>query len=647
MKSLLYILSLLFSLSLFADGKTKKSSASDKKNSCSQTLKAPPKEEMTVVIKPELMFLRTALAHHVQKREFSIPDTQAAIINFIGEIDPAALMITDSEYQHLSQLSEKTLKNIHQHVFETPGRHFFYQLMSEVADRYAQLIRKFSSEKDYRDQVFERAHFYQQEAERGKNKVDFSVRPDDGRGIETKFIDLIAVSMLKYLSQSHQQKVGLSSLTEREAYVMAIREVRGQLRNILRIILSAHHLPHLIAKSYIVTLDPHSDLHLPQETRSLMRDMAGEMVGLGIQMAPDVRGLKVTHVVPGGSAETSKIMPGDVITHVTSKEIKNYLKSKKTASHQWLQFRNIPLEDVSHYLSGKEGSKVTLRVRREDKTFEVTVPRQRLSMAQSRIQIKIVKSPNGPIAHVHFDSFYNGVADQLRDELQKVLDKNQIAGVALDIRRNGGGSVNELSPILGLFVPQGPSFMSRDGEGEISQLQIDEASTPLWTGPLVVLTDAASASASEALAGALQDYQRAVIVGGTSTYGKGSMQHTLTTQDYLTLRLTTNLFFTPSGRTPQKTGILSDIVLPQPKIIESIVMERDQPGVIEPIKIDSVMPDLEPAIPSIQEVVLKLRNRSQRRQLSWTPIENDTAFYSRNTQESLMVLSDLIEFLKK
>lgn len=605
-------------------------------------------------VKPELVILTQALKDHFSVKEFTLESTQAAITAYIDIIDPFKTFLTKDEIKVLTHMSPKRLKQTHDEVFSSPDRKIFAALLDRVINRINRLAEKFSTDLTFRQSAFVRFAELKQRIKREKSdSKNDNERPNTAAEMKAKFIDIIAFKMLSLQKHSLEEKS--SPITDREAFIIAVREVRGRLHSMSGDI-SKSNLPILIAKSYISTLDPHSDLLLPSESRQMTQSMSPDMVGIGIHFVPDMRGLLLTEVLTGGSAQPAGLKKGDIITHMTSDLIQLVQKKRyetggfqKDKRSDWIMVRNLSGDIIRTLISGAEGSQIKIRVERNNKTMEFDVIRKKISLAPSRIKIDVVDSPSGKLAHIEFNSFYHESGANLRAALKEILEKNKIAGVALDIRQNGGGSVYEIPIVLSSFMSEGVVFAAADGQGKVDTLSIDGTQPVLWDGPLIVMTDPFSASASESISGTLQDYGRAVVVGGESTFGKGSMQN-IEQEEGGQMRkiLTTALFYTPSGRTSQKTGILSDVVISQPDYL--LVFERDLKGVIPGVSIQSLMPEQHnQAIVDKENIIKKLIVESQLRQ-SQRAFDQSTSvvdWYTGNTKESLDVLADLVRLLKK
>ena len=244
-----------------------------------------------------------------------------------------------------------------------------------------------------------------------------------------------------------------------------------------------------------------------------------------------------------------------------------------------------PISKVIEHILGQEDEPVGLRLKRkvndEDQTIEIAIPRGIVTMKDDLASAKIYHFGKGekstkmgvitiPSFYFDFDDSGSRVSVDVEQLLNR-LKKEGIDGLALDLRNNGGGSLPEVQRLTGFFIRRGPVVQVRSINGQINALG-SLPRKPLYDGPLIVLTNHRSASATEILAGALQDYNRAVLVGSSSTYGKGTVQKTMDISNYMPifsdrdragwLKLTFQKYYRVSGSSVQSKGVKPDVVLP-------------------------------------------------------------------------------------
>jgi carboxyl-terminal processing protease len=325
------------------------------------------------------------------------------------------------------------------------------------------------------------------------------------------------------------------------------------------------------------TYDPHSEYLSKADLKNFSINMGLSLVGIGAMLRTEDGYAKIESLVPGGPAQVDgRLKVGDRITAVAQ------------GSAEFVDVREMRLDKVVEMIRGKKGSHVRLLVIPADaadpsrrKSVELVRDEIKLKDQEARADIIIRKDENGDpikLGWITLPSFYADMDHHQKSTtrdvlvLLKRLKKENIAGLVVDLRRNGGGSLEEAISLTGLFIKSGPIVQTRDFHDHIS-VSNDPDPGISYTGPLIVLTSRQSASASEIFAAALQDYGRAVIVGDKSTFGKGTVQTILEigrftsllgsrSQDDGALKLTIQKFYRIAGGSTQLRGVASDVVLP-------------------------------------------------------------------------------------
>ena len=325
--------------------------------------------------------------------------------------------------------------------------------------------------------------------------------------------------------------------------------------------------------------DPHSDYMGHEEMQSFGSLMNLSLVGIGASLQSDDGYCKVREIVPGGpAARSGELKVGDRIVGVAQE------------NGEFTDLVDMPLPQAVEMIRGKKGTTVRLTIipaTAASDTIRKTVSlvRDEIKLEDQQAKARIIDLPGEKggiqrIGVIDLPGFYGGeqgssAPSATKDvaRLLKKLKQESVTGIVLDIRRNGGGSLDEAINLTGLFIPAGPVVQVRGPNGQV-EVGTDDDGATFYDGPLVVLTSRLSASASEILAGALQDYGRAVIVGDPSTFGKGTVQTIMPldrimqreglmpAEDPGALKTTISKFYRPSGKSTQIEGVKSDIVLP-------------------------------------------------------------------------------------
>jgi len=330
--------------------------------------------------------------------------------------------------------------------------------------------------------------------------------------------------------------------------------------------------------------DPHSAYFSAPSLEDFNVDINLKLEGIGAVLSVNEEGVcNIVSVVPGGPADlTGKIKPNDQILAV------------QQAGSEAVDVVGMRLRQVVQLVRGVKGTQVTLTIvpakaTDKSKTELVTVTRDVIKINQARASASVYEVPDSDgkvssVGVISLNSFYGGMnpgdtdasdtATASRDvaELIAKLKQENIAALVIDLRRNGGGLLSEAINLTGLFIDQGPVVQVRDSMGRVA-LGRDNNRSILYDGPLAVLTSRFSASASEIFAGALQNYGRAVVIGDSSTYGKGTVQSIYEMQNYMprmssdygkpgAAKLTIQKYYLPNGSSTQKRGVVPDIALP-------------------------------------------------------------------------------------
>jgi carboxyl-terminal processing protease len=325
------------------------------------------------------------------------------------------------------------------------------------------------------------------------------------------------------------------------------------------------------------TYDPHSEYLSKADLKNFSINMGLSLVGIGAMLRTEDGYAKIESLVPGGPAQVDgRLKVGDRITAVGQ------------GNSEYVDVRDMRLDKVVEMIRGKKGTHVRLLVIPSDatdpskrKNVELVRDEIKLKDQEARADIIIKKDENGDpvkLGWLTLPSFYADMDKHQKSTTRDVLallrrlKKENIGGLVVDLRRNGGGSLEEAISLTGLFLKSGPVVQTKGSNGNIV-ISSDPDPGIAYSGPLVVLTSRQSASASEIFAAALQDYGRAVVVGDKNTFGKGTVQTILEigrftsllgsrSQDDGALKLTIQKFYRVAGGSTQLHGVASDIVLP-------------------------------------------------------------------------------------
>ncbi|MGV3622855.1 MAG: S41 family peptidase [Archangium sp.] len=304
-------------------------------------------------------------------------------------------------------------------------------------------------------------------------------------------------------------------------------------------------LMHGAIKGMLETLDPHTQFMPPDIFKEMKIDTSGEFGGLGIEITRRNDNIIVVAPIDDTPAQRAGIKAGDIVLKIDDEPT-----------------RNMEVARASQKMRGPAGKKVLLTIMREG----FTAPRE-FAIIRDHIRIASVEAAlYGGIGHVKVKNFQDRTDASLYKELEKLRAQNggkELRGLVLDMRNNPGGLLDQAVAISDRFLGGGLPIVSTRGRGatQITEERAKDRDTEK-NYPIVILVNAGSASASEIVAGALQDHHRAVVMG-VPTFGKGSVQTVIEMEDGSGLKLTIARYFTPSGRSIQESGILPDFVVPE------------------------------------------------------------------------------------
>lgn len=378
------------------------------------------------------------------------------------------------------------------------------------------------------------------------------------------------------------------------------------------------------------TFDPHSSYMSPETLEDFRIQMELSLDGIGAALRSEDGYTIVAQVVPGGAADAEgSLQVGDKITGVAQGkdgEIVDVVEMK--------------LSKVVRYIRGKRGTIVRLQVKPADggDSKMIVLTRQKIELKESAVKGEVIESPDRlggrklRIGVVHIPSFYRDFRGAQRGDrdfkstsrdVRRVLDefqlKGNIDGVIVDLRTNGGGALSEAIEVSGLFIDRGPVVQVKEQNGRIKSHDDLDAGVA-YDGPLVVVCNRLSASASEIFAGAIKDYKRGIVIGDSTTHGKGTVQNVmpvarrffglLNQQQRGALKLTINQFYRVNGDSTQNRGVTSDVVLPS--LIDH--MDLGESFLDNALAFDQIAPAAYRSVDLVNENLVKmLQQRSKKR----------------------------------
>ncbi|HZQ47755.1 MAG TPA: carboxy terminal-processing peptidase, partial [Verrucomicrobiae bacterium] len=422
-----------------------------------------------------------------------------------------------------------------------------------------------------------------------------------------------------------------------------------------------------VLETYLTSLahvyDPHSDYYDKADMENFTISMSLQLFGVGAELSSEDGYCKINKLTPSGPAiKSKKLNPNDRIVAVAQ------------GNHEAVDVVDMPLNKVVDLIRGPKGTEVRLTIipaKATDSSTRtiVSLIRDKIRLEDQRAKANLIELPgadghNLRLGVIDLSSFYasgplmgdanNAEATSTTQDVNKLLTKlkqEHVNGVILDLRRNGGGSLEEAINLTGLFIKEGPVVQIKEPgpNGEI-RVESDRDPAVQYDGPLIVLTSRFSASASEILAGALQDYGRALLVGDASTHGKGTVQ----SLDYLTnflthaalsglsdedrsamgaLKLTTRKFYRASGSSTQLKGVIPDIVLPS---VNDYYPEVGESSLENPLPWDTIESANYEKLNRVQPYLAELEKRSAKR----VAAERDFAYVHEDIEKIKKIVAD-------
>lgn len=314
--------------------------------------------------------------------------------------------------------------------------------------------------------------------------------------------------------------------------------------------------------------DPHTFYFAPQDKDRFDMAMSGKLEGIGARLQKKMDNIKIVEVISGGPAwRGDEIEVGDEI-----------IKVRQDDEDEAVSIVGMRLDDAVSLIKGPKGTKVYLTVRKVDGTVEeIDIVRDVVEIEETYAKTSMVKKNEQKYGVINLPKFYfdmedysaRNAASDVKKEIINLKEQG-MEGLVLDLRNNGGGSLKTVVDIAGMFIEEGPVVQVKS-KMEGQEVLKDTDPSVLWDGPLVILVNELSASASEILAAAMQDYERAIVIGSQQTYGKGTVQNVIDLNQWIrnpdfgdlgALKITTQKFYRVSGGSTQLEGVKSDVVVP-------------------------------------------------------------------------------------
>ncbi|WP_108116327.1 carboxy terminal-processing peptidase [Kordia periserrulae] len=528
--------------------------------------------------------------------------------DFIGAIDPMKRYFLASDIEEFSKYKDKIDDEIRE-----PGVQFF----SLVYDR---LIQRMEESKKFHKELLEKPFDFtiDETIDRDYEKLEFAknvAELKDRWRKELKFSTLANYDIKLEVQENKKKEDASYKVKDAATLEKEARESTSKTYDEffdLMDDLERKDWFSIYVNAIVEEFDPHTSYLAPQDKDRFDMNMSGTLEGIGARLQKRTEGAKIFEVISGGPAwRSKKIEAGDVILKVAQE------------GEEPVDIVGMRLDDAVKLIKGPKGTKVTLTVKKVDGSIEIiTIKRDLVEIEETYAKSAVVKKGertfgiiNLPKFYVDFENYNNrNAASDVKKEIERLKDQG-MEGLVLDLRNNGGGSLKTVVDMAGFFIKDGPIVQvksSVDGK----EILRDEDSRIQWDGPLVVLVNELSASASEILAAALQDYKRAIVIGSKQTYGKGTVQNIVDLNRFVrggegnigALKLTTQKFYRINGGSTQLEGVKSDVVVVD-RFSFIDVGEKDQENPLPWDQIDPASYELWDGYIDYEETIEKSKER--------------------------------------
>jgi carboxyl-terminal processing protease len=452
----------------------------------------------------------------------------------------------------------------------------YVKTKKEMKERWRQQL-KFSTIANYDDLLAQQNNTYS-DKKALENASDLDPQRFENKTEETKS------NVKKSLSQLEQDS--------REATLKSLNELYEFINERERKDWFAVYINAIVEE-----FDPHTFYFAPEDKDRFDVEMSGNFEGIGARLQKKMDAILVNEIISGGPAwRQNELEVGDQI-----------LKVRQENEKEGVSIVGMRLDDAIKFIKGPKGTKVILTLKKVDGTTEdISITRDIVELEETYAKSSIVVKDGKTYGVINLPKFYvdfedykkRNAASDIKLEIERLKEQG-IEGLVLDLRNNGGGSLQTVVDMGGLFIKNGPIVQVKTA-GAPKEVLNDNDRSITWDGPLVILVNELSASASEILAAAMQDYKRAIIIGSKQTYGKGTVQNVLdlnrmvrnnSNGDMGALKFTTQKFYRINGGSTQLEGVKSDVVVPD-RYSYINIGEKDQENPLKWDKIEAVPYDV-------------------------------------------------------
>jgi carboxyl-terminal processing protease len=519
---------------------------------------------------------------HYSPQEIDDAFSKKIFKKYIDELDPEKTMFLQSDISDLQKKYgtriDDELKGAPAEFFLAAGKVFNTRMeeASKICDEYLAKPFDFTVDEDIMLNT---------------DKIDFSTSSADIKERWRKKIKYMVLERYADLLDTREKNKGKEGFVVRTDAQLEqdarekTKRVTDRMFERFRFKFSDDDKFNVFVNAITTTMDPHTEFFPPVDKRYFDEEMSGRFYGIGASLQYDDGNIKVSSVLTGSPAwKSGELQAGDIIQKVAQ------------GKEEPVDLTGFVVTDAVKIIRGKKGTEVRLTVKKSDGGIKVvSLIRDEIVQDETFARSAVVKNGNSRIGYIFLPEFYadfdnpngNRCYIDVAKEVMK-LKEQKVDGIVIDLRNNGGGSLYDVVQMAGLFIEDGPIVQVKSRDNKPSVLR-DKDRSVLYSGPLAVMVNEFSASASEIFAAAIQDYGRGVIIGSTTTYGKGTVQRNIgldpetgfatSNSDLGTVKLTLQKFYRINGGSTQLKGVSSDVVLPDQ--FEALkIREKDDPDAL-------------------------------------------------------------------
>jgi carboxyl-terminal processing protease len=500
---------------------------------------------------------------HYSPKDINDNFSKIVFKKFLEELDPEKNILMQEDFVALKRHETRVDDEIKGAPVEffTDAAKIFNKRIEEVAKEYKDILSKpfdFTVDENYITDP---------------KKVDFATGESQRREMWRKRLKYMVLDRYVELQDIQEKNKGKAGFTAKSNTELE-KEAREKVVKIMDRTFDRYRFKFndddkfsIYVNAITNMMDPYTEFFPPIDKRYFDEQLSGQFFGIGASLIYEEGNIKVGSLLTGSPAwKSEQVDAGDIIMKVAQ------------GNEQPVELTGYTIEDAVKLIRGKKGTEVKLTLKKKDGTLKtVSLIRDKIIQDETFARSTVVDEGTAKIGYIYLPEFYANFDDptgsrsavDVAKEVVK-LKEQKVDGIVIDLRNNGGGSLYDVVQIAGLFIDQGPIVQVKDREGRPTVMR-DKDGSVLYDGPLAVMVNEFSASASEIFAAAIQDYGRGVVIGSSSTYGKGTVQRSigLDPENFLSnnselgsLKLTLQKFYRINGGSTQLKGVVPDIVIP-------------------------------------------------------------------------------------